>query len=384
VAVLNAASLRSRTDLSSSLAPKERAVQRLLSLATMIALGGGVWMFLSGGGLDQLAVDANAPSTQVAATGIPGVWNPGTTAPANPPAFPQATTANMPVTIGGAAPQLNDGPTIRIASFNIQVFGDKKLSERNVALTLANIIQQFDVVAIQEIRTQSDRHMEDFVRLVNSAGAQYDYVVGPRLGNSKSTEQYAYVFNAKKIMIDRASVYTVGDPDNLLHREPLVASFSTKVDSSVAFTFTLVNVHTDPDAPVLTQELEALAEVYRVVRRAGGNEDDVIMLGDFNADDQKMGQTRLGLIPDLKPLVRGSGVFSNTRQNALYDNLLIHAPSTTEYMGRSGVWNYAQPLKLTLAQAEMVSDHFPVYAEFSAYERDYNGRIASRATTTVR
>lgn len=360
-------------------------MQRLLSLATMIALGGGVWMFLSGGGLDQLAVDAgNSAAVQPAGTGTPGTWIPGSATPPNPPAFPQATTANMPVTIGGSAPQSQDGLTIRIASFNIQVFGDKKLSDSRVAYTLAKVVQQFDLVAIQEIRTQSDRHMEDFVRLINSAGAQYDYVVGPRLGNSKSTEQYAYVFNTAKIMIDRASVYTVGDPDNLLHREPLVASFSTKVDSSVAFTFTLVNVHTDPDALVLTQELEALAEVYRVVRRAGGNEDDVIMLGDFNADDQKMGQTRLGLIPDLKPLVRGSGVFSNTRQNALYDNLLIHAPSTTEYMGRSGVWNYAQPLNLGLAQAEMVSDHFPVYAEFSAYERDYNGRIASRATTTAR
>ena len=47
-----------------TLAPKERAVQRLLSLATMIALGGGVWVFLSNGGLDQLAVDANAPPAQ--------------------------------------------------------------------------------------------------------------------------------------------------------------------------------------------------------------------------------------------------------------------------------------------------------------------------------
>jgi endonuclease/exonuclease/phosphatase family metal-dependent hydrolase len=108
------------------------------------------------------------------------------------------------------------------------------------------------------------------------------------------------------------------------------------------------------------------------------------MLGDFNASDQEMGQTRLAMIPDLKPLVRGSGIFSNTRQNKLYDNLLIHTPSTTEYMGRSGVLNYAQPLNMTLAQAETVSDHFPVWAEFSAYERDYNGRIANRATNTVR
>jgi hypothetical protein len=29
-------------------------------------------------------------------------------------------------------------------------------------------------------------------------------------------------------------------------------------------------------------------------------------------------------------------------------------------------------------QALEISDHFPVWAEFSAYERDYAGRIANR------
>jgi endonuclease/exonuclease/phosphatase family metal-dependent hydrolase len=347
----------------------------------MIALGGGVWMFLSGGGLDQLAVDANNPATNQVA----GAWNSG--APAAAPAnWPQATTANMPVTIGAAAPQLNDPPTIKIASFNIRDFGDKKLNDLSVVRTLADIVRQFDVVAIQEISTKNTQHMELFVRWVNSTGRKYSYEIGPRIGNTSQKEQYAFVFNTERIMIDRSSVYTVGDPDNLLHREPLVASFATTIKPiDSAFTFTLINVHTDPTSPVLQQELEALAEVYRVVRRAGGNEDDVIMLGDFNANDQKMAQTRLGMIPDLKPLLSGSGVFTNTRQNQLYDNLLIHVSSTSEYMGRSGVYNYAgEPLNLTLAQAETVSDHFPVWAEFSAYELDYNRRVASRATTTSR
>lgn len=359
-------------------------MQRLLSLATMIALGGGVWMFLSGGGLDQLAVDGNAPAANQPA----GTWNggaPAQNAVAPPESWPQATTANMPVTIGAGAPQASDGPTVKIASFNIRDFGDKKLNDTRVAPTLAAIVSKFDVIAIQEISTQNVQHMELFVRMINNSGRKYDCVVGPRLGNTPQKEQYAFVFDTERIMVDRSSVYTVGDPDNLLHREPLVASFSTTIQpSNSAFTFTLVNVHTDPSSNVLPQELEALAEVYRVVRRAGGNEDDVIMLGDFNASDQQMAKTRLGLIPDLRPLLGGSGVFTNTRMNKLYDNFLIHTPSTSEYMGRSGVYNYAQQANMTLDQAESVSDHFPVWAEFSAYERDYNGHIATRpmATTT--
>lgn len=101
------------------------------------------------------------------------------------------------------------------------------------------------------------------------------------------------------------------------------------------------------------------------------------MLGDFNASDKRIrGHHRLGKLPGVVPLVRD--VFSNTRQNELYDNLVVHQPSSTEYAGRSGIFNFAQAFNLSPAEAEQVSDHFPVWAEFSAYERDYTGRIASR------
>jgi endonuclease/exonuclease/phosphatase family metal-dependent hydrolase len=363
-----------QTDLPNVLdAPKERAVQRILSLATLGVLGGLVWMFLSGGGLSQLA-ETTQPQPQQ-----PGAWNSGA-AP-----WPGASTQTppgssvQPASSGVAAPPVDPGPTIKMASFNIQVFGAKKAENSAVMGTLAGIVRQYHVIAIQEIRTQDDYFIPTFVSLVNKTGRRYDYVVGPRLGNTKSTEQYAFLFDAERIACDKSSVYTVGDPDNLLHREPLVARFATRVDPNQAFTFTLINVHTEPEpVSALRGELDALAEVYRVVRRAGGDEDDVIMLGDFNADDRSLG--RLGQIPGITPLIRG--VFTNTRQNALYDNLVIHAPSTTEYVGKSGVFDVMREFNITLAQAESVSDHFPVFAEFSAYERDFAYRIVSRRGAT--
>ena len=48
-------------------------MQRILSLATLGVLGGLVWMFLSGGGLNQLATDGAAQ--QQAST-----WNDGASA----------------------------------------------------------------------------------------------------------------------------------------------------------------------------------------------------------------------------------------------------------------------------------------------------------------
>jgi hypothetical protein len=43
------------------------------------------------------------------------------------------------------------GPAIRIASFNIQVFGDKKAQNQDAMTAIAAIIQNFHLVAIQEI-----------------------------------------------------------------------------------------------------------------------------------------------------------------------------------------------------------------------------------------
>ena len=112
-----------------------------------------------------------------------------------------------------------------------------------------------------------------------------------------------------------------------------------------------------------------------MVRRSGRNEDDVIILGDLNVDAQHLG--RLGQIPGIDPLI--TGVFTNTKQTKLYDNVVVHRPSTSEYTGRSGVFDVMRVFNLTQQQAMTVSDHFPVWAEFSIYERDIRGRVASRA-----
>jgi endonuclease/exonuclease/phosphatase family metal-dependent hydrolase len=272
------------------------------------------------------------------------------------------------------------GPAIRMASFNIQVFGDAKASKPYVMATLAAIIQNFHIVAIQEIRTQDDYFLDNFLRTyVNQNGRQYDKVVGPRLGRSNSKEQYAFVYDTATIEVNRHSIFTLNDPDDLLHREPLVAMFRVRgPPPEQAFTFVLVNIHTDPDET--DTELDALAQVYQAVRRSARGEDDIILLGDLNVDDQHLGE--LGRLDGVRPVVRG--VFTNTKQNALYDNMVLHQSSTSEFSGRWGVYNVEQLHGLSRDQALQVSDHLPIWAEFSAYESATPGRVAGRENATIR
>lgn len=320
------------------------------------------------------------------------------TQPQNPFGQPQAVSSTPLATVSNylsssfsgnnAAPApppnipVHGGPTIRIASYNIQVFGDEKSRMPYVMGTLALAIHNFHVVAIQEIRTQDAYFLDSFLRnYVNADGKHYyDYVIGPRLGRSNSKEQYAFIYDTTAVEVNRQSIYTVNDPQDLMHREPLVALFRVRGPAPTeAFTFMLVNVHTDPDET--DEELDTLADVYRAVRQASGGEDDVIILGDLNVDDRHLG--RLGEIPSIRPIVRG--VFTNTRQTALYDNFVVHQPSTAEFTGRWGVFDVRQLVSppLTTDQALKLSDHLPIWAEFAAYESAAPGRVANRPATTA-
>ena len=269
-------------------------------------------------------------------------------------------------------PPARDGETIKIASFNIEVFGESKLAKAQVMKILADVVRRFDVVAVQEIRAAHQDVLPRFVEMVNAEGAHYDFVIGPRLGRSTSKEQYAFIFDRTRVEVDPQSVYTVDDPDDRLHREPLVAGFSVRgPPTSEAFTFTLITIHTDPDE--VPAELAALDDVFRAVRNDGRREDDIILLGDLNADDQHLGE--LGSMPYLTVAI--SGKPTNTLGTALYDNFLFDSRATTEYTRQAGVFDLLREYNLTIAEATEVSDHLPIWAEFSSREGGVPGRLAT-------
>jgi deoxyribonuclease-1-like protein len=263
--------------------------------------------------------------------------------------------------------------TIRVASFNIQVFGTSKLDKPRVMNILADIARRFDVIAIQEVRSTTNDIIPRFVELINSTGRHFDYIVGPRLGRTNSKEQYAFIYDSASIELDREAVYTVDDPDDRLHREPLVGWFRVRGPrASEAFTFTLVDIHTDPDET--KTELDALGDVYRAVRDDGRKEDDTILLGDLNVDDRHLG--RLGDISGITPLI--VGIPTNTRGTKQYDNAIFTTPATNEFTGRGGVFDIIREYNLTVEQALEISDHMPIWAEFSVYEGGQSGRFATR------
>jgi hypothetical protein len=135
--------------------------------------------------------------------------------------------------------------------------------------------------------------------------------------------------------------------------------FRTRVTpADQAFTFWLVDIHTDPDE--VPQELEALTGVFQSMQALRPDEDDVILLGDLNAGPPEFSSFKR--IPGIGWAV--SGTTTNTRRSKTYDNLVFAQPATAEYLGKWGVLDLQSTFGIPLDTALEVSDHNPVWAAF--------------------
>jgi deoxyribonuclease-1-like protein len=334
---------------------RRKTLRNLLRLGILALLGGGGWYLFSNYDIEG--------------------WDAIRLTPRENKAEAEAPAGKE---VSGEVPAARGGDTIRIASFNVQVLGTSKMNKPHVVEQIARICRKFDVIALQDVRSKSQDTIPRLLDVINATGRYYDYVIGPRLPHHEheaNQSQYAFLFDRASLEIDRLQMYTIDDPDNLLTREPLVGWFRVRgPPEEEAFTFSLVNVHVDPDRTM--DELIQLEKVYRAVRNDGRDEDDVILLGDLNADDR--GLSRLTRLAGLQWAI--SETATNTRGTHQYDNILFQYHATNEFVGRAGIYDFMREHNLTLDQALEVSDHLPVWAEFSAYEGGRPGSVAARAS----
>ena len=124
----------------------------------------------------------------------------------------------------------------------------------------------------------------------------------------------------------------------------------------------LITVHTSPSVAVA--EVKALHEVFQWAKTVAGTEDDFIALGDFNQGcsyakpsdfiGSPIATQYIYLVPDSAD----TNVSINTQ--CAYDRIVITPNTGAEF---TGIWG------IDTVSDKSVSDHFPVWAEFSASEQ---------------
>lgn len=250
--------------------------------------------------------------------------------------------------------------TIKLAAFNLQVFGTTKAGKPEVMDVLSKIIRNYDVIAVQEIRDSSQTALPKLRDAINSMGSPYDYVVSERLGRTTSKEQYAYLYNTQTIQLI-GSPYTYPDSNDLFHREPYVANFKVKNGN---FDFVLVTIHTDPDTA--TQEINDLTMVVEDARSKYQGEGDFIVMGDLNADCTYFKENSQSPLrsSDYNWVINNSVDTTTKSTDCTYDRIIITTPAKTDFTGEAGVFRFDTAYNLNYESTIAVSDHYPVYAGF--------------------
>lgn len=234
---------------------------------------------------------------------------------------------------------------IKIASFNIQVFGKNKIKNAEVMKCIVQIIKNFDIVAIQEIRS---KEQDVLPTLTDMLGNNWEYRISEPLGRTQSKEQYGFVYNKDKVKIKYCIQVT--DINDVLHREPFICYCQ-----SGNFDFSLINIHTDPDE--VKNEINILDDILKEEIKT---EKDAIILGDLNASPNQFGE--LLNIEGVSWAIPDS-VKTNVLGTKNYDNLVFIKTYLNEFVS-GAVFNFKAEYNLSDSFAKKISDHFPVYGIF--------------------
>ncbi len=256
-------------------------------------------------------------------------------------------------------PQTSD-ETISIGTFNIQIFGKTKREKQDVMKKLVDIVDDYDVIAIQEFRDKTEKTIPFFLNKINEAGNNYSVIASERLGRTSAKEKYAFYYDNNKIKYLNIS-YVYPDKNDVFEREPFIAYFKAKEGN---FDFFLVNIHTQPKNA--TKEINKLVDVFQDVQIKYPDEKDIFILGDFNADGSYYDEDNENFpLEDKKYFWLIPDSFDTTlaKSDNTYDRII--GLDKSDWLRKSGVDRLDKRYpSLDEKQLKQISDHHPVWSLF--------------------
>lgn len=225
--------------------------------------------------------------------------------------------------------------TISIANWNLQIFGDKKANNSELMNLYAEKISSYDIIFLQEIR---DKDSNSFFALCSML-PDYNCKISSRAGRSSSKEQYGIVY-LKKFQLNIVDY----NPDSLdrWERPPVRADIYYH-----NYSFTAYNIHTKPDnVSIELSNLESLIS-------SETNQENLIVLGDLNADCNYFNPYSSSLFNDWKWVIDNNADTTSQNSDCAYDRIIMNNDAYREFI-KTGIDKESIDIK--------VSDHYLVYA----------------------
>ncbi|NWT44396.1 DNSL2 protein, partial [Chroicocephalus maculipennis] len=257
--------------------------------------------------------------------------------------------------------------TLHVGAFNIQAFGDTKMSDEGVAGIIVSILRRYDVVLVQEVRDSDLSAVTQLMEQLNSVSkSPYDYEISGPLGRDNYKEMYLFIYRTDIVSV--VDTYQYEDPQDVFSREPFILRVSapqTKVEE-----FVLVPLHSAPHDAVA--EIDALYDVYLAIINKWGT-DNIIFLGDFNADcsyvqPSDWSSIRLRSSEVFKWLIPDGTDTTVGKSDCTYDRIVVCGAKLKRSVvpNSAAIYNFQRAFQLEQEEALAVSDHYPVEVKLTA------------------
>ncbi len=288
-------------------------------------------------------------------------------------------------------PSRNLADTLILGTWNIREFDSSSFGERSPeAMTyIAEIVNRFDLVAIQEVR----KDLKALDHLVDLLGRdQWDYIFTDITeGSPGNKERMAYLYDKRKvsfgglaaelvlppIRMKDESGNTVYQPVNQVARTPFIVGFR-----SGDTTFILVSVHILYGSSKANDE-ERIKEIRHVAQFLRNRAEDpstwsknLIILGDFNifGKDDKTLEALTAEGFTIPPIFEDLG--SNIKQDKIFDQIAFHVrPDRFATTGKAGVFNFFKTVFREEDEKAYIKDMGEAYLQNArGKERDEKGQ----------
>ncbi|XP_029813721.1 deoxyribonuclease-1-like 2 [Manacus vitellinus] len=248
--------------------------------------------------------------------------------------------------------------TLRVGAFNIQAFGDTKMSNKEVAEIIINILLRYDVVLVQEVRDSDLSAVTELMEQLNSASkSPYDYEISGPLGRENYKEMYLFIYRTDVVSV--VDTYQYKDRQDVFSREPFILRVSaprTKVEE-----FVLVPLHSAPHDAVA--EIDALYDVYLDIVNKWGTD------GVSQASGVAPGRVALRVLgPPSGFLLQAHDTTVGQVRRRAYDRIVVCGAKLKRSIvsNSAAIYDFQRAFRLDQEEALAVSDHYPVEVKLTA------------------
>jgi endonuclease/exonuclease/phosphatase family metal-dependent hydrolase len=250
-------------------------------------------------------------------------------------------------------PERNVSRSILLATWNLREFGrndkfGKRLDES--LLYIAEIINRFDLVALQEVNS----NLGDLQNLMKLLGSWWEYIVTDVTpGASGNQERIAFLYDGRKVTFDHLagelSLPSKNGNQRQPARSPFICAFRTGWRR-----ISLCSVHiyygtAKPNDPDRVEEIRSIAELLgkRNDKRqitADGEPDNVVLLGDFNIFNKAGDATSQALADHsfIVPEEMRELPPTNLGGDKYFDQIAFHDPLGKLKSSCAGVFDFTQ------------------------------------------